>query len=677
MANERIEVEIVLDDGSIQKGFTRLNQQGKQTGESLTRVFTTAFAAFAGFAGLGKIIGNLREFEKAFQEINTITNLTAQQQKVLNDQLIATSAQFGTSASDQAKAFYQIISAGVTDATRANELLAAANKLAIGGLSTTAASIDILTSAVNAFGQENLSAQRASDILFGTVRLGKTTVDQLAGSLGQILPSASALGVSFEDTNAALAALTTRGVSTSEAVTQLNAIFTAVLKKQGEAKKILGDNAEAFSLQALQTKGLTAFLRDLNTALGGSEERLVKLTGRAEGARAIITLAGDNFKTLENNTNALNNSLGASDEAFNKINTTVDQKINKSTAKAEAIFLKLSQTTSGPLAGALDFLNKQLDDLLIAFDSFRNFGDFIEASLSVASIAIIDFTRTAIVSLQKIPFIGDKIAKNLTAGIIDELDRDKAFLEQRITSLIQTTEAPIVEKSKDLGRKIGKGVADGVKESFQASAVDTSITLAEISNTIFTPFNTRTEDGLKKLKQAVDSETAQIASLFKNTIGGGVSQAFASFGKAVATGQDGLQALGDSVLQTLGSLAIQLGQFFILVGTGLTATTALLGISGGAAIAAGIALSVLGGVLQAAGGGGAGATGASAAGGGAGAGLTDVGGPAEDEDLERGTAVTVNVEGTVLDPVGVGQQIAEILDETFNAGASSIRVNSA
>ena len=639
MANEKIEIEIVLDDGSIAKGFAKIDKQGQKTGMSLKNAFTGALAVFASLRGLSSILNTLRQYEKSFAEINTITNLTTESQKRLNNQLIATSAQFGTTAQSQAKSFYQIISAGVTDTVKANELLIASNKLAIGGLASQASSIDILTSAVNSFGQENLSAGRAADILFGTVKLGKTNVEQLSSSLGQILPSASALGVSFEDTNAALATLTTRGVSTSEAVTQLNAIFTAVLKKQGEAKKILGESSDAFSLQALKTKGLAGFLKDLNNALGGSEEKLVKLTGRAEGARAVITLAGDNFKSLERNVVELKNSLGSADKAFAIINQSLDQKINKSTAKTEAIFLKLAQTTSGPLSTALDFLNQQLDDILSSFDLFANFDEFIQASMGVALVAIIDFAIAAVEVLSSIPFIGDRIAGALGDNLVSGLEAQKQRYTDAVLSLLQAPAEVIAS---------GENPLKPVNDAFDKSSVQMSESMIRAGESINTSFRT----GVMSV----------------------ISVSVQTIGRSLVKGASAFDDFGKAVLNIIGDMAIQIGTTLIGIGLGIDALKLSLGtLTGGVAIAAGIALVAIGGALKALGGGGLSVASSAQDSSNPAGDTSAIDDLSSDQDVERGQAVTVNLNGVITDPIGTATQIAQLLSEITDS--NDIAVN--
>lgn len=391
MANERIEVDIVLDDGNIKKAFVDIEQGAKvfakKTGDAVESGLSrgvsnatsliksnlvTLAASFAGLSVIKNAIGDFVAFETALAEVKTVLPDVSQANQALTNSFIDLSAQFGTSAASQAQAFYQIVSAGITDATKANEALESANKLAIGGLTTTGAAIDILTTSINAYGQENLSAEKASDILFGTVRLGKTNVDQLAGSLGLILPTASTLGVGFEDVAGALAALTTKGISTAQGVTQLNAVLTAVISKQQEAKKLGPEVGKAFSLQALQTKGLAKFLKDLNFELGGSEAGLNKLLGSSEATRAVLALSGDNFKTAGDNAKTLATQVGAADAAFNLVSQTTGQQASQALSKLNAIFLKLTTSSSGAIFGIVENLNQGLAFILANFNQIAD-----------------------------------------------------------------------------------------------------------------------------------------------------------------------------------------------------------------------------------------------------------------------------------------------------------------
>lgn len=659
MADERIEIEIVLDDGSIKKGFARVQKESKKTGKGIqnsigkslkglsTQLLKVGGAFAAVFAGR-KILNNFLAFEEALTEITTITNLTAKETAKLSDELTRVAATFGTSAQDQAKSFYQIISAGITDAARANDLLVASNKLAIGGLASTAESIDILTSAVNAFGKENLTGSKAADILFTTVKLGKTRVSELASSLGQILPTAAALKVSFEDTAAAVAALTTRGISTSEAVTQLNAVLTAVLKKQELAAQLGPKVAEAFSLQALQAKGLANFLEDLNDSLGGSEQKLVKLLGRAEGARAILTLAGDGFQSLRRNIDELNNSTGAADEAFKKISKTAGFQFKQAFAEVEAFILRLSNSQGTLVAGIATTLNESVKSIIASLElvGLRTQRFFASTAFFIAKAKQEYFELS-----QTILTLGGALDNSRIEGLVKRLTTETE--QARVTWVGLTEEIAAAENLVTTQQSVLE------LQNLNAALMGTQQAMVQTA--------------------AISTETAsQIAETFKTGVVTVISEGVSRIGASLAGNEDAFKDFGKAILGIIGDIAINIGSTLISIGIGIDGLrNSLTSLTGGFAIAAGFALVALGGALKSIGGGGIGvgapSTGISTAPTAPDSSFEES--PSDELEEQRGT-ITVNVEGTVLDPRGVGLQIAELLKETNDSnGLTDITVN--
>jgi len=353
-------------DGANQN-FKKLNTTIESQGHVMSFLKTKILplvTAYAGFNIVRNIVSSFVDFNEAIIEITTIMPDATKVNNAFRKTLIDISAQFGTTSAAQAKAYYQIISAGVTDAAKAQELLIAANKLAVGGLADIQGTINILTDALNVYGQQNLSAADAADSLFTAVRLGKTRIEELAGSFGRLLPTAKQLGISFAEVAATVATLTTRGLTTAERVTQLDAVFTALLKKQGEAARIGGRVAEAFTLQALRTKGLVKFLKDLFDATGRSEEVLTKLLGRVEGSKAILTLASDNFQKLGDNLNQFKDRAGAADEAFKKASKSIRKQLEILGSKIVAFFEKQLIKIEGPLSQIIGLLNDGFDPAL-------------------------------------------------------------------------------------------------------------------------------------------------------------------------------------------------------------------------------------------------------------------------------------------------------------------------
>lgn len=682
--DNKLIVEIELDDGSIKKGFLKIQKESKNTSNQLSEdfgkvgkgilsigaAFTAIFTAiFAGVQTVKRAINNLKEFQTSLAEVNTITKLTSLEQENLKNKLIDLSAQFGTSAKDQAKSYYQIISAGITDTAQANQLLIDSNKLAIGGLTSTASSIDILTTAVNSFKSTNLSSTRAADILFGTVKLGKTTVSELSASLGQVLTSSSALGVRFEDVGAALATLTTRGVSTSEAVTQLNAVFTAILKQQETAAKMGKEVANAFTLQALKTKGLTNFLKDLNTALGGSEEKLVKLLGRAEGARAIITLAGDKFKTLSYNVKELDNSSGSADEAFKKIDETIDQKLNKSLSKFDGLILKISTNIEGPLGKALDLLNLGLDTASVFFDRFSEGtkGELARTKLDIENTtealkALKGETSLSTKALNALVFslTGVNIANQDSSKTAQQLENRLEFLSQKRDKLATSIQAEADAQSR---------LNDLKNQEPEEPTIEPLSVFDGFSETL-TGANEQLNEFTIKAKENFNAAGKSAI----NGLGKGVGNAFAAFGGALAKGENALEAFGKAFLAAVGQTAISLGTNFILTGAAYAFSgNAKLEAQAAPLISAGAALAAFGGALSAINGGTTSPNTSTSS--------SSDSNFSTDQNLvevpepQPSNQINVNVNGDIFDSNDTGLRIAKLLqDELDKSGTSILQV---
>lgn len=227
----------------------------------------------------------------------------------------------------------------------------------------------------------------------------------------------------------------------------------------------------------------------------------------------------------------------------------------------------------------------------------------------------------------------------------------------------------IVESAKPFAQQAGKSIKQSVEEGF--SGISFADILAATKNTA------------NQIKFTADELAKNLIVAFQN----GAGQAFAAFGAGLVTGKNAFAEFGKSILRSLGQLLIQFGGMLILVGAGLSTVPFLFGLSGPAAIAAGIAATIAGGALTALGGGGGGSSPAANAAGGVAAtteggqqelapsvdttGIVNQEGVTDLAALERnrGPQVNVNIQGNVLDRRSTGLEIAEIISESFGGNA--------
>jgi hypothetical protein len=115
----------------------------------------TVGVAALGVAGLVGVMGvasikAAADFQEQMGIINTIAHQTPQELDQTGQAIRRLSTESGTGLGDLTQGFYDLLSAGVP-ATKAMDALRQANTLAIGGLATTAQTVDLITTAINSY----------------------------------------------------------------------------------------------------------------------------------------------------------------------------------------------------------------------------------------------------------------------------------------------------------------------------------------------------------------------------------------------------------------------------------------------------------------------------------------------------------------------------------------------
>jgi TP901 family phage tail tape measure protein len=322
MANMQVAVELLGKDnasGAIDKVNDSLGGLGKAAAIGVG----VASAAVAGF-GVAAVKA-ASSFEKGMLEVATLTPDVANNLKSMSGDVLDLSARLGVDAVGSTKALYQAISAGVP-ADNAISFLETASKAAVAGVTDTETAVNGITSAVNAFKPAGLDAGRAADIMFATVKAGKTDFGQLSGAMSNVAPIAATMGVSFEEVSAAMATLTLSGAQTSVASTQVRAALTALAKPSEALTDIFQSAGFASGEAAVKQLGFAGASDIVREAAGGSIGELTKLLGSTEAVAAVLGVTGANAETFGGVLDGITNSAGAADAAFDVMSQGFEQQ---------------------------------------------------------------------------------------------------------------------------------------------------------------------------------------------------------------------------------------------------------------------------------------------------------------------------------------------------------------
>jgi TP901 family phage tail tape measure protein len=351
----QIKIEIKSDPSGARRVKRDLDEVGKAGGQANRAVASlkSALISLASGLSVGLVVNELRKFSDAVAEVSTLVDTATFDMRTLNDAALDMSAAFGSAPQQQAKAYYQIISAGAKTAAEATDTLTVANKLAVGGVTDVFTAADGLTTIMNAYRKQAVTAQEASDGLFVAMRAGKTTIGEMSEAIGRVAPLAAQAGVSFDETSAAIAALTKGGINTRESVTGLRAILAAVVKPTKEAKDMAAALGLEFSAAALESKGLAGFLQDLADKTGGSTEVLTQLFGGVEAAVPIMSFAGQAGADFTDIMVDMGKKAGATEDAVDKMMETIGKQMDRVLGSAQAELVKTTASFGGVLVPGL------------------------------------------------------------------------------------------------------------------------------------------------------------------------------------------------------------------------------------------------------------------------------------------------------------------------------------
>lgn len=287
-----------------------------------------------------------KDFNSAMLEVQTLSQATKADFDGISDSVLRVSKlPIKDTAVDLSKAYYQIVSAGY-DGADGLKVLEVAAKAAAGGVTTTMAAADGLTTVLNAWGVSAEKVTEVSDQMFTAVRLGKTTMGELSANMAKAAPLAASLGVGYDQILAATASITKQGTPTAEAFTQMRAALTAM-------NGVLGDGwAKTMTFQ----DGLQK-VRDMS---GGSDVALKKLLGTDEAVLATLAMTGEKAAGAAADLDEMTKSAGASAEAFKTMSEDVDAKWQSVTNKWNANLADLGNTIKEMSAGLADFLGAAL-----------------------------------------------------------------------------------------------------------------------------------------------------------------------------------------------------------------------------------------------------------------------------------------------------------------------------
>lgn len=328
------------------------------------------------------------QFETSTAMVATIADTSQKSLSSISKEVRTYSNETGEAASDMAEATYQAISASVNTADAA-AFAGTATELAVGGFTSATTAVDVLTTAINSYGLAASDATQLSDYLITTQNLGKTSVDQLAQSVGKVIPLASAYNVQMDNLSSAYAVLTANGIATAESGTYLKSMLSELGDTGIDVSEVLlNSTGKTFAQLMEQGYSLGDVMSMLGDAVDGDSTAFNALWSSTEagiGALSLFNAGADKYNSV---LDSMRTSAGATEKAYSTMADTTD----KSKQRMENAFNNLKISVGDVLNPALTQVYEGFTNVFAGMSDFVDEHPAVVAAISAIAVGVGGFT---------------------------------------------------------------------------------------------------------------------------------------------------------------------------------------------------------------------------------------------------------------------------------------------
>lgn len=339
------------------KNVTKIGENLSSFGTKMTKYVTTPLLG-AGAAMTGMAVS----FGTDFAKVSTLLDESVVDFADYKKELLSASNESKVAVNEFSEAVYGSISAGV-DQTKAIGFTTEAMKLAKGGFTTGAKAVDVMTTAINGYKLSTEDATKISDYLITTQNLGKTTVDELASSMGAVIPVANNANFAMNELSTAYALMTKNGIATSEAGTYMKSMLSELTKSGSITDGVLRElTGKGFADLKSEGRSTSDILNLLNKYAQDNNKSLKDLFGSVEAGSAALILASNNGEDFNEMLSLMEDSAGATQTAFDKMDATPAERMKGAWNKVKNAGIELGESLVPMFEKTADVINNLVDE---------------------------------------------------------------------------------------------------------------------------------------------------------------------------------------------------------------------------------------------------------------------------------------------------------------------------
>ena len=355
---------LIRDFSLLSQGLTGgISEAFRQVSDVAIKGLQIGIAALVGSFTLAATAG--AEFEDSMMRAFTIMkeggNATADSLSQMTSKALELGRESLFSAIDAAEGMQVLARAGFNTREVLDSIGPVMN-LAISDNLQLAESADYVISALRSFNFSTSEARRVTDIMALGASKASMSVSDLAEAFKYVAPVAAGVGISIEETVAAIGLLSDAGLKGSMAGTTLRRAFSELISPTAKAEKILASLGVNAVTSSGKLRPFADILRDLKTA-GMSAAQAMEVFGQ-RGGPGMIALLSRGSAALSSLTNDLRNSQGAAEDMSQAFRITVKGRTRDLIASVVDLGLAFSEKFKKPLAEAIFFVRNFVVDIV-------------------------------------------------------------------------------------------------------------------------------------------------------------------------------------------------------------------------------------------------------------------------------------------------------------------------
>ncbi|MBA8777190.1 phage tail tape measure protein [Staphylococcus schleiferi subsp. coagulans] len=344
---------------AMSKRFGHLGDKMTSIGRTMTVGVTTPITL-----GFGAALKTSADFEGQMSRVGAIAQASSKDLKAMSNQAVDLGAKTSKSANEVAKGMEELAALGF-NAKQTMEAMPGVISAAEASGADMATTATVMASAINAFGLKASDASHVADLLAVSANDSAADIQYMGDALKYAGAPAKALGVSIEDTSAAIEIMSNSGLEGSQAGTALRASFIRLANPSKATAKEMEKLGIHLSDAKGEFVGMGSLIGQFQQSMKGMtrEQKLANIATivGTESASGFLALVEAGPKKINAYSKSLKNSNGESKKAADLMKDNLKGALEQLGGAFESLAIEVGRDLTPIIRAGAEGLTKFVD----------------------------------------------------------------------------------------------------------------------------------------------------------------------------------------------------------------------------------------------------------------------------------------------------------------------------